>query len=182
MTRLDERVETEVMREHRFDRRLEHRTGDPVVVGKVLQHGPNASKLRMPGERGQPWRRVRRLQIHPPHDCADEVILRRKIEQILDVFMRGQGLDEHGSLHVELREQRSKVLGSEILVDGVERWRRPGASALRDLPEVLVRIDPERHAQTSGTGADSASKPSRCNACQSWSGMGVSSHSMFLFN
>lgn len=48
--------------------------------------------------------------------------------------------------------------------------------------EPVVRIDPERHAQTSGTGADSASKPSRCNACQSWSGMGVSSHSMFLLN
>ena len=80
-------------------------------------------------------------KIHPSHDAGHEVGTRRRVEELLRLFQAGPGLDQHSAIHSPLREERTKVLGTEPAPDGGQVVRHPGIVGPGRVPEMLVRVD-----------------------------------------
>ena len=146
--RQHQRIEDEVMRDHRVERRAKRGTHQPVVVGFVLHHRSQADERPVDGERADPVRRIRRVERRPADDTRDERRRRGKLEQPPRFGNGRRGLHEDRRVDGATREDGREIGGPEIAVDRAELRREPSVIAAIDPPEMLVRVDRPRAARS----------------------------------
>ena len=118
VARQHERVEHEVVRDHRVERRRVRRAREPLVVADVLHHRPQ--RRRACGSRASAAicsgasLASKSTQPTTPRDERRAV---REVEQPARLGERRRGLDEDRALDAVAREDRREVGGAEVAVD-----------------------------------------------------------------
>ena len=166
MPRQHQRIEDQAMRDHCVERRANRRTDQPVVVGFVLHHRPQADEGPIDGKRADPVRCVGRVERRPADDACDERRRRGKLEQPPRFGNGRRSLHENRGVDGVACENGRKIGGPEIAVDRAELGREPSVVAASDPPEVLVRVDRPRAARTA----------CRMHSAPRCSGFGLLSH------
>ncbi len=102
-------------------------------------------------------RRVRGGEIRPADDAGDDGTTGREGEEVSRLRLGRGRLDQDRRLDAVTGQDRREVGHREVPVDRREVRRQPAVIAARDLPEMVVGVDPHRQR---GTGAVGSSSPS----------------------
>ncbi len=124
LARVDEDVVGEIERGEGGDAALEVGAEHEVVVGLVLHDVADAAEFLVHGEASELVADVDRAEVDPADHAADEVVLRRELEQPLrlgDVLLR---LDCDRAIECGRAEERGEVIGQEVAFEGGHASRR----------------------------------------------------------
>ncbi len=109
---------------HRGDRRRQQRIVNP-VVGKILQHRPQAAHFRMAGQQRYLLFSIERLQIDPANHRPDKRMPLRKAKQKQGIAHGWQGLHQHAAADAMLPQQRLQLIRQKIAMNFRQLRRRP---------------------------------------------------------
>jgi hypothetical protein len=169
VSRQDQRVEDQAVAHHRACAQIDRGIGNPVVVGQVLEHRPQALELGLRRQRGDAPGRIHRLQVGPADHAPDERVPVGKREHPARVVLGRHGLHEHRAVDACALAQRLEVGRQEVAVDRVQLRGRPLPLPVGQAPEVLVGIDAGQRAHGRGGGAISRGRSSpRASRCCPW--------------
>ena len=159
----DQRVQHQAQIAHGLQCGRQCRLQNPVGVGDVLQHRPQALEFGAGGQRADAGRRVGRQQIDPAHHAEYRRLLLRLRQQPLGFSFCGRRLHQHAGLDAMRRGLGLPVGDRHVPVNLRQGRREPAVVATGQQPAVKVCVD---HAALSGTCASAGNKPACRSACQ----------------
>ena len=146
--RQHQRIEDEAMRDHRVERRAKRGTQQPIVVGFVLHHRPQADERRSTASAA-----IRSAAsgasngAQPTTPATNGVAAASSSSHRVSATVGAACTRIVASMRAA-REDGREIGGPEIAVDRAERGREPTVVAAIDPPEVLVRVDRPRAARS----------------------------------
>src|ERR1700704_252233 len=151
--RLDQGVETQAEPDQPSNERIELGTQYPIILGEILQVGPNTLQHGRTGPLFEVSDRVRSQHIDPPDNAADEVVSVAKTQEVAHLLDGGRGRDQYATFDAVRLHQRSGITGTVVSVKNLQFGRHP------ERVGSLHRQGPEMHVGINATHAYSPSLP-----------------------